>query len=421
MTYKQIFLRDTLRGQVSLPASKSISNRVLLLNQMNASACHIHNLSKADDTVILNSALQTISNNVKNYVNTTTIDIGAAGTAMRFLTAYLATQTGTWQLTGTTRMSHRPIAPLVDALRQLGADIRYREKEGFPPLEIHGTTLHGATVQLPANISSQYISALLMIAPLLYERDLILHLEGNITSRPYIDMTLALMREFNADARWEDSETLSANRKPYSRSTDFTIENDWSAASYWYALVALSPDTHAKISLPDLSRHSLQGDARVAQLFKPLGVDTCYTDTGITLTKCTSTSKPLNVDLTGQPDLAQTLIATCAMLNKPFRLTGLHSLRIKETDRITAMQTEIQKLGIHLDTPEEGTLTYTPSKLPATHFTNSRLTICTYQDHRMAMSLAPCAYRFPGLCIEEPDVVSKSYPHFWKELKQFEQ
>lgn len=376
----------------ALPASKSISNRALILNALAAKKRKLINLSEADDTRVLRRALASASD---------TIDIGAAGTAMRFLTAYFAMTPGTRTLTGTARMKQRPIGILVDALRELGADIAYVEKEGFPPLRIAGRRLHGGTLRLPANVSSQYISALLMIAPHV-EGALKLELEGEVMSRPYIDMTRRMVEEWQVDLP-----------------TPYCVEADWSAASYWYELVALSPCADFRLRLRGLRQNSLQGDSRVSAFFLPLGVETEYTDDGVLLSKGKVAAEALHLDLSGQPDLAQTLVVTCALMAHPFRLGGLQSLRIKETDRVAALARELSKLGVSLrveHTAEEGLVLSGDGKSPTVPA--SPVPISTYDDHRMAMSFAPAAVLFPGLTIEHPEVVTKSYPNFWREFSR---
>lgn len=416
---KQIYLQPTLRGTACLPASKSISNRVLLLDRMAGGTCRITNLSDADDTRVLADALERAAGGGSG--ETMTIDIGAAGTAMRFLTAYLATRPGRFRLTGSARMRQRPIGILVEALRSLGADIRYCGEEGFPPLEIYGRGLRGGRLGLPAGVSSQYVSALLMTAPALEGADLELTLEGTVASRPYIDMTLALMREFGGEAAWATPDRLRVGRKPYGRTTPFEVEADWSAASYWYELVALCPDAEAEVLLPGLRAESVQGDARVSQLFRPLGVATRFTERGAVLTKAEHGAEPFEADLAQQPDLAQALVATCAMQRRAFRISGLRSLRIKETDRIAAMQAELGRLGVRIEACGDDTMTYVPAPDSTAADGTAGEPLRTYDDHRMAMCLAPCAYRHPGLRIAEPGVVTKSYPGFWDELKRFEQ
>lgn len=444
---------STLRADITLPTSKSISARALILRALAGADTPIHDLSDSDDTRALLAALaaETEGNQVEKYRQTPqseekvvenngaktssdavssptlTVDIGAAGTAMRFLTAYFATCTGkSCMLTGSARMKERPIALLVDALRSLGAEIDYVEKEGFPPLRIQGKTLRGGTVELSAQVSSQYISALLMIAPTL-EQGLTLRLLGEIASAPYIAMTLALMKSFGVDAKWEGNELfVPAGR--YRCPQPYHIEPDWSAASYWYELVALSPDPAARILLRGLRAESVQGDAACAELFAPLGVKTTFTEAGAVLTKCTPTANGVFVhDFSATPDLAQTLVVTCALLGRAFRFTGLASLHIKETDRIAALQNELRQFGIVLHSPEHDTLEFTPAPQASTSFTQtsppfevntSTPTIHTYDDHRMALSFAPAALVVGPIEICCPEVVSKSYPRFWEDLQR---
>ena len=384
----QLTFSNTLRGTMHLPASKSLSNRALILNALAGGAWRIENLSDADDTRVLQQALMQGEG---------IVDIGAAGTAMRFLTAYFALQDGTHILTGTERMKQRPIGILVEALRKLGADIEYVENEGFPPLRIHGRSLRGTSISVPAGVSSQYISALLMIAPYV-EGDLHLELEGEVASRPYIEMTKSLV-------------TMFAQEKPHT----YHVEPDWSAASYAYELVALCPDPDAHLTLPGLRADSLQGDKRVADFFLPLGVRTSFTAEGAIITKVPRSSEPLHLDFSEQPDLAQTLVVACAMLRHPFRFTGLKSLRIKETDRIAALCTELKKIGVALTVSGDDAIECTrfPQSWPT-----FPISIATYSDHRMAMCFAPAAYILPQLKIENPEVVSKSFPTFWDEISK---
>ena len=404
----------TLRARVLLPSSKSLSNRALLLSAL----CDMHpqvvRASDCDDTKVMVQAL-----NSRPEV----VDIMAAGTAMRFLTAYFASCNGeTHVMTGTERMRERPIAVLVDALRQLGASIEYVEKTGCPPLQIEGHALAGGYLTLPANVSSQYISALLMVAPSM-KHGLQLHLEGNIISRPYIDMTLALMQQFGVNACWISDCSIAVGAAAYKRLQPFVVESDWSAASYWYELVALSNDADARVELPHLNCHSLQGDAAVKTFFEPLGVRTEFLDEAdgsqtVVLSKAepsaVSRKHVLELDLVDQPDLAQTLVVTCAMLRQPFRFTGLQSLHIKETDRVAALQNELLKFGIKLDAANQGELSmfHYDDGTPAY---NGR-PVTTYNDHRMAMAFAPAACVVGDLQIEHPEVVTKSYPHYWEDL-----
>ena len=322
---------ERLRASVQLPASKSISNRALILNALSYSPYDIQNLSDCDDTEVMVKALNSDSRD---------FDIKAAGTAMRFLTAFLSKIVGEWTITGTERMKNRPIKLLVDALNSLGARIEYIEKEGYPPLRIFGSALQGGEISLAGGVSSQYISALLMIAPLM-EKGLTLHLEGNIISRPYINLTLQLMEQFGVKAIW-NGQTIKILPQEY-KPIRFTVESDWSAASYWYAIMALSKN--AEIELLGLFKNSLQGDAAGAKLFAQLGVGTAFTDRGVVLKYNGNAVKKLIYNFVNEPDLAQTFVVTCVLLNIPFRFTGLQSLKIKETDRIEALKTELRKLG----------------------------------------------------------------------------
>lgn len=415
---KPIHLSPHLPAEVHLPTSKSISARALIVRALAGGACVLHNLSDCDDTQAVIRALATAS--PQPHGAAATIDIGAAGTAMRFLTAYYATREGEEHLlTGTERMKHRPIRLLVDALRQLGADITYAGEEGFPPLRIRGRRLRGGAVSIDAGVSSQYISALLMLGPTLAE-GLQLQLVGDIASRPYILMTLRLMEQFGARCDFE-GHTIRIAPGGYHRAADFTIEPDWSAASYWYELVALSPDPDAHVLLAGLAAESLQGDSVCADYFRHFGVETIFTPQGARLRKkAPATNRPsaVHLDFTACPDLAQTFVVTAALQGVPFRFSGLKSLRIKETDRIAALIAELAKMGLRICESAPGELSYAgaasvPADSPSVAGTVS---ISTYEDHRMAMAFAPAAYRFPGLKIEHPEVVSKSYPSFWHDL-----
>lgn len=403
-----------LRGRVALPSSKSLSNRALTLCALAGGGSElVDNLSDCDDTRVMRQWLAGDGAHV---------DIGAAGTAMRFSTALLAVTPGEHTITGSERMRHRPIALLVEALRSLGAQIDYAGEEGFPPLHIVGRQgLEGGRLSLQGSVSSQYVSALLMIAPTL-RRGLELRLEGEIVSRPYIDMTLSLMRAFGAQAAWADGQTLRVAAVPYQRRA-FFVESDWSAASYWYAFVALSADEGACVELPGLFRESLQGDSRVAELFRPLGVETTYEEWGVRIMKAAAeTGCPQGVPLQGrgfmeedlleQPDLAQTLVVACCLKGVPFRFSGLQSLRIKETDRLTALRTELAKIGFCIEEHDGRVLSWDGQRAEP----QSDAAIDTYDDHRMAMAFAPCALTLGSVRINDPHVVSKSYPRFWADL-----
>jgi 3-phosphoshikimate 1-carboxyvinyltransferase len=361
------------------------------------------NLSDCDDTRVMVKALTE---------NSDTIDIMAAGTAMRFLTAYLSTAEGeVHTLTGTERMRHRPIRILVDALRQLGADIEYVETEGFPPLKIRGRRLSGSEVSLKGDVSSQYISALLMIGPTL-DNGLRLTLTGDIVSRPYINLTLQLMRDFGGEADWTSANTIDVKPRRYNPDTRFTVENDWSAASYWYEVAALAP--HAEIRLHGLFEHSYQGDSKGRELFRQLGVETSFEGNEVVLRKSGHKPERLDADFVEIPDLAQTFVVTCAMMGVKFRFNGLQSLRIKETDRISALQQELHRLGYVIGDENDNTMYWDGLTARA----DAEPVIQTYEDHRMAMAFAPVSILNPSMQIANPHVVSKSYPTFWRELER---
>ena len=391
-----------LDTEVELPASKSISNRALIMHAL-AHGTHMpQNLSDCDDTKVMAYAL--------NHPDDRITDIHAAGTAMRFLTAYFSVTSGMHTLTGTARMRQRPIHPLVNALRGLGADIEYTENEGYPPLRINGTTLHGQDTTLPGDISSQYISALLMIGPVL-PQGLRIHLQGTVMSRPYIDLTLHMMHTFGIQARWTDRQTIKVEAGQY-KDTDFHVEADWSAASYWYEIMALTPCPEAHVRLKGLLPDSAQGDSRGAALFEGLGVRTIYDGTGVTLRKTSPTLVRAEACLADMPDLAQTFVVTCCLADIPFRFTGLQSLRIKETDRISALINELRKLGYVLKAEGDNALTWDKEYCQPQH----GQPIATYDDHRMAMAFAPACLRKGPLSIAHTEVVAKSYPAYWKHL-----
>ena len=393
---------------IHLPASKSISNRALVIHAMAGGNTCPSNLSDCDDTEVIIKALQDMPE---------VINIKAAGTAMRFMTAFLAATNGEHIITGTERMQNRPIGILVDALRYLGAEIEYEGKEGYPPLRIKGHPLEGGKLEVVGNISSQYISALLMIGPIL-KKGLELKLTGEIASRPYIDLTLWTMQEFGADAEWTDIDTITVKPQPY-KDREYLVENDWSAASYWYEMLALNANIDSEIKLEGLMDGSKQGDSVIKYIFSLLGVKTEFASTEenkpttVTLKAHRCLLPRLDYDFTGSPDLAQTLVVCCCLMGVKFKFTGLASLKIKETDRIEALKKELLKIGYVIKDENDNTLlwdgeTCAPSFEP----------IDTYEDHRMAMAFAPAAFKFPELKINNPEVVSKSYPHFWEDLRK---
>lgn len=387
---------------IDLPTSKSISNRALIINSLAYSPYHIENLSDSDDTEVLLKVFNS---------NTNIFDIGAAGTSMRFLTAYLAKIVGEWQITGSERMKQRPIKILVEALRKLGAEIEYIEKEGFPPLKITGVALKGGDLDLAGDTSSQYISAILMIAPTIAD-GLKIHLKGNITSKPYIHLTLNLMEEFGVKSEWQGNvihvPEQSYTPKPYK------IEGDWSAASYWYEIIALSEN--GSIELNGLYKKSNQGDSKVAELFEQLGVKTEFCNNTTKLSKAPIAVSKFEYDFSDQPDLAQTFAATCCGLNIPFHFEGLKTLRIKESDRIYALIDELAKLGFKLSTNGTDTLSWNGETVDIP--SDKPVTIQTYKDHRMAMAFAPLALKKFYLIIDDPMVITKSYPKYWNHLKK---
>lgn len=402
MNYRIIAPRR-IEGEIDLPASKSISNRVLLLNALCATPGRLSNLAQCDDTDAVLSALA--------QPDASEVNIGAAGTAMRFLTAYFATREGREVvIDGTERMRQRPIGVLVDALRQLGADIEYVEAEGYPPLKITGTRLHGGALTVSGSVSSQYITAILLIAPVI--GGITLTIEGEIMSRPYIDMTLALMARYGVKAEWREN-VIHVPAGEYT-ALDFTVEADWSAASYWWAMQAIVPQS--RITLKGLEPQSLQGDSRIAELMSQMGVTGNWCGRYLDLRSnggvgcCCSTF----ADLSGTPDIAQTLVVMLCLMGRPFRITGLRTLRIKETDRLEALRIELRKLGYVVKVEGDDAISW--------HFETTEADaaphICTYHDHRMAMAFAPAAIRFPGLIIDDAQVVSKSYPLFWEHLRQ---
>lgn len=399
MRYK-ILAPAVLKTVVQLPASKSISNRVLIMHALSEADTPLKNLSDCDDTNVMEAALSSVDE---------VIDIKAAGTAMRFLTAFFAIRDGVHVLTGTERMKNRPIKILVDALRQLGAQIDYLGKEGFPPLRIEGRVLAGGEVTLDGSVSSQYISALLMIAPMM-KNGLVLHLTGTIISRPYIRLTLALMREFGIESKWHD-DTIEITSQQYMPRI-YTVESDWSAASYWYEMAALNKNS--EIELLGLYEHSHQGDARLVEIFEKLGVSTLFTEHGVKLRHNGNCVQKFCYDFVNQPDLAQTFTVTAAMMNIPFRFDGLQTLKIKETDRIAALITELGKWGYRLKEIDNASIEWTGEyDSPAVS-----QAIDTYEDHRMALAFAPAALVKKQVEINNPEVISKSYPNYWADLQK---
>lgn len=391
---------ETTRTTIHLPASKSISNRALILNALSLSTMSTGNLSDCEDTQVIIDSFNSDSN---------LFDVKGAGTAMRFLTAFLAGMEGEWIIKGSRRMHERPIQPLVETLIALGGEIEYMEKEGYPPLRIKGRQLKGGEVYVAGDISSQFISALLMIAPMMKE-GLTIHIEKKIISRPYINLTLNMMKMYGVHARWDDND-ITVKPQRY-KAVEMTVEADWSAASYWYEIVSMLPG--AEVKLTGLNQKSLQGDANVANLFSDLGVSTEYVADGIIIRHIKRRAKKFFHDFINEPDLAQTFAATCCFKGVPFLFSGIESLKIKETDRVKAVITEMKKLGFVLRENANEMLEWDGERC----FPQEDPSIDTYDDHRMAMSFTPGAIFFRSLLINDPSVITKSYPSFWDDLKR---
>lgn len=403
MIYQVSTSNKAINASINLPSSKSISNRALIINALNYSPYLLRNLSDSDDTIVLTAALNSNSNK---------FDIGHAGTAMRFLTAFLSKIVGEWEITGSERMQQRPISILVNALNSLGAQISYLKNEGFPPLKILGSHLTGKTIELDGSVSSQYISALLLIAPTI-ENGLTLRLSGEITSRSYINLTLELMAKFGIQYQWEGNKITVPEQNYIAR--DFTIEADWSGASYWYEILSLCKT--GEILLENLQLKSLQGDANIAAWFEQFGVFSVQKNNGVLLSKMeVELPEKLNIDFIENPDVAQTMACLCVAKEIPFHFSGLKTLKIKETDRISALQNELAKLGAILTEPESGELAWDGIIDLSRKIENP--VIETYHDHRMALAFAPMALVNNQVQINNPMVVTKSYPGFWNDLKK---
>lgn len=389
---------------IQITGSKSESNRALLLRALYP-ALQIENISNSDDSEVMQKGLKIFNGEV---------DIHHAGTAMRFLTTFFATQEGrTIVLTGSERMKERPIKILVDALRQLDASIEYTLNEGYPPLKITGKRITANKVTMAANVSSQYISSLLLSAPFL-ENGIILELEGKITSVPYIKMTLELLRQIGAETSFEGNiievKPIADKKSPKT----IVVESDWSSASYFYSIVALC-DLETSITLSSYKKNSLQGDSVLAEIYKDFGVETSFHNNSITLTKKNNIDKDkvITADLSNAPDIAQTIAVTCFGLGVACDLSGLHTLKIKETDRLEALKAELGKLGAAIAVTDKE-LYLKPSQN-----INKDIAIDTYNDHRMAMAFAPLALR-TSIIINDAEVVSKSYPDFWSDMQKLD-
>ena len=399
-----------LFGEIKLPYSKSISNRALILNFISGNLITIINPSTADDSTLMEELLNKISTE-KSHSGIIEINCKNAGTVFRFLSALLATTKGEWILTGSERMKERPIGVLVNALQQLGAQIGYTEKTGYPPLQITGSKLKTGKIEIDANVSSQFISAILLISPIL-GNDLRVDLLNNPGSLPYLEMTIKMLKMAGIDASLNNQQILV--RKDNLKPTIIKNEPDWSSASYWYEMVALSQN--ADITLLNLKKESLQGDRILPEIYTQLGVHTSFESRGVRLTKKQNLVSEFNFDFRNYPDIAQSVIATCAGLNIPGKFSGLSSLAIKETDRLKAMQSELNQLGYNTRIIDIHTFELIPEKNIEVH---QKSILKTWGDHRMAMALAPLTLKHGTLNIEDPAVTSKSYPDFWKHVEEF--
>lgn len=387
-----------IKGKVSLPASKSLSNRALIIKAICKEAFSISNLSQAKDTQVLKQALENFSN---------TINTDDAGTSIRFLTAFFSIQKQEVVLRGSKRMHERPIAPLVEALNTLGANISYLEKKGYPPLHIQKGNIQGGTIQVNCTISSQFISALLLIAPTL-SGGLTINLKGNLVSKTYLEMTLKMMAYFGIEYNW-NSQTIQIKEQKY-QAKDIDIENDWSAVTFWLEIIAIAEKAHIKLN--GLHKNSWQGDIKALSIFSKLGVNYQFDNNQLILFKEPKKRPNSQLNLIETPDLAQAICCTYAGLQKRLKLTGLSTLKIKETDRISALHSELKKLGINTKITQNSILINDFYEHIGTPL------IETHQDHRLAMSFAPLALRFGKIIIEDVDVVKKSYPTFWEELQK---
>ena len=395
--------RFPINCSINLSGSKSLSNRLLLLKEILDLKIDLKNLSDSEDTKLLLKALRQIKRSKNKSIN-----IHNAGTDMRFLTALLAIKKGTWTITGSERMKKRPIGELVSALKSLGAEIEFLEKENYPPLEIKGKIILGGALKIDAGQSSQFISALLLISPKL-KNGLVLTLKNRIVSSPYIEMTAALLKKFNVPISKFKNTYIVNSRTKSKQIKAIKIESDWSSASYWYSICALSKN--AKIELNFLNKKSLQSDSILPELYKILGVETKYKKNSIIISRKKLETKSINYNFINCPDIAQTFAVTCFGLGICAKLNGLSTLKFKESDRIIALKTELEKMGAKL------VITNNSIELKKSKPIPFEGIIETYNDHRMAMSFSPLALVYNSIKIANPEVVSKSYPRFWKDLK----
>jgi len=389
-----------LKGSINLPSSKSISNRLIIIRALCKGQVEINGISEALDSQVLVKLLSSKDD---------LLNCGHAGTTFRFLTAYLSTLSETKILTGSDRMKERPVGPLVDALKSLGAEIEYLEKVGFPPIKITGGTINKNEINIPGNISSQFISALLLIAPTL-PTGLTINIEGKLVSRPYIEMTLSILRHFGAKVSFKSNKIIVKPEEYFPGS--FTVEPDWSSASYWYSIVALSKN--ADIFIPGFEEYSIQGDAIIRSIFGLFGVKTEFINNGIRLSKTPFETHQITYNFSECPDLAQTVIVCAAGLGIQGLFTGLETLRVKETDRINALKTELEKFGATIEITKNDGL----KLISGIKNKRENIFVNTFNDHRMAMAFAPLSIICNKVQIENPEVVRKSYPNYWDNLKE---
>lgn len=411
MKYRISHPTKKLHGSITLTASKSESNRALIIQALCSERFQINNLATANDTDVLKKIIE----RAKTASAERVYNVEDAGTAMRFLTAYFATKPGTHILIGSERMKERPIGVLVDALRSLGADIEYMEQQGFPPLRINGKMLTGTEVEIDGNVSSQFVSALLLIAPKL-PNGLVIKFKGEVTSKPYINMTLKMLEEFRVYGQWHEQH-ISVSQQEYHKKSEtdyaFQVEADWSSASYWYAIAALSQEVN--FTIKGLKQPSLQGDAMIADICTFFGINTEHTSEGIHLTKVVQNTEHFGFDFSDCPDLVQTVAVIASAMGITTLFNGVHTLYIKETNRVDALKNELQKFGTEVKINNHNCIEIVPS---AKHRTAQQpIEINTYNDHRMAMAFTALTMCKDSIIIDNPDVVKKSYPAFWSDLK----
>lgn len=404
--YKVTTTGENLNSEIELPASKSISNRLLVMRALEKSKVLFNNLSEAEDTYMMRLYLSSINTCAASHIPMV-IDAHNAGTVFRFLTAYLAQKEGKWLITGSDRMKLRPVEELVNSLRMLGADIEYIEKEGFPPLMIKGKKLSGGTVEINASASSQYVSALMLIAPHL-NNGLTIKLIGKPVSTSYIDMTAKLMSDFLIKIEQKNN-TVHVNHGHYFI-RKLTIEPDWSSAAFWYQMVSMNKES--TVFIPGLKENSVQGDRFLVEVFNSLGVNSQFNSSGVQLTHSGKIKASIDYDFSNAPDIVPSVMSACTALGVKAKFSGIEHLRIKESDRIATMEEELGKLGTEI-TKEGNSYLLEPGNKKV-----SEIIFNSHGDHRIAMCLAPMALKYSTVIIEDPDVVAKSYPNYWNDLKK---